>query len=94
MGVLQEPCRAVFLVTVGLLSLTVVGGCPEVAAPPEDNSPPAGGLRADVHRLTILQAKVRAAAERIWSLCEPLGQIPSFETVVRDHYVPDDQAAW
>ena len=53
-----------------------------------------GGSQADVHRLTNLHARVHAAAERIASLTASTGYIPSFETIVRDRYVADDQAAW
>ncbi|MCH7871103.1 MAG: family 20 glycosylhydrolase [Planctomycetes bacterium] len=53
-----------------------------------------GGSAADVHRLTSLQAKVAAAAERIGMLAAPTGYIPSFETIVRDRHIQDDQAAW
>lgn len=61
---------------------------------------PLGGSRADVHRVRMMAAKVRAAAQRIADLpatgvVRPGSHyLPAFQTITHDGYIPHDYAAW
>ena len=54
----------------------------------------AGGSQADVSRLDLLAEKARIVADRVRALPKGAAQLPAFETLIDDAYVPCDQMAW
>jgi hypothetical protein len=54
----------------------------------------AGGSRADPHRLTGLQGKIDTVIARLCALPADSPQLPAFETITHDAWIPHDLAAW
>jgi hypothetical protein len=54
----------------------------------------AAGSLADLTRLDVLIEKLERVCRRVRALPGGAGYRPAFETLVRDDYVPGDQAAW
>jgi hypothetical protein len=59
-----------------------------------ENALASGGSAADLRRLDLLLRKVDQVCERVSALSAAATYRPSFETLIHDAYVADDQAGW